>query len=371
MAIRWGFSFIGMLICIQLQAQSFQKSTISLIDGESFQLSSRSIGFFTGDHSIVLEIDLPANTVEWHYRFYSFQNEQQAQKHTTKLKLLQELDRSLIETGNLKTQVGEYPADVMKGQVSTYLLKDSSQVEVFNARFPFGLLQYHHTSSIIAPAAWVRVSEPAFIRGKQYLAISNSQSLQESIVFLEAVAIIQIPKPVLNGWSAPELESWYAEVIDISARLSGESLHPSQYAAVATCFQSTLENQLSAEKYNSISEVEKQQWKSWIFARCLEIGRQQAIQPYKHADAYLLAGQWKTEKGEALDISFNGTMSLQKNNGKYLTGTWHLSENSLTLHFSGYKKQTYRSVVVSRNFVAFENNLTGNFLRMNRVIPSP
>jgi hypothetical protein len=371
MAIRWGYCCIGMLISIQLQAQSFQKSTISLIDGENFQLSSRSVGFFTGEHSIVLEIDLPDNTVEWHYRFYSFQNDQQAQKITTKLQLLQELDRSLIELGSVKLHVGEYPADVMKGQVATYLLKDSSQVEVFNARFPFGILQYHQASSSIAPAAWIRVSEPAYIRGKQYLAISNTQTLQESFVFLEAVAITQAPKPALNGWSASELDTWYAEVVDISARLSGENLHPSQYAAVASCFRTTLENQLSAEKYNGLSEVEKQQWKSWIFAKCLEIGRQQTILPYENADAYLLAGQWKTEKGEALDISFNGTVSLQKNNGKYLTGTWQVSEDTFSMNFSGYKKQTYRTSIVSRNFIAFENNLTGNFLRMNRVTPSP
>lgn len=371
MAIRWGYCCIGMLMSIQLQAQSVQKSTIALIDGESFQLSSRSVGFFTGEHSVVLEIDLPANTVEWHYRFYSFQNEQQAQKITTQLKLQQELDRSLIEAGNVKPYVVEYPADVIKGQVSTYLLKDSAQVDVFNARLPLGLLQYHQASSSIAPAAWIKVSEPAFTRGKQYLAISNSQTLQESLVFLEAVAIIQTPKPVLNGWSAPELESWYAEIVDISARLSGEKLHPSQYASVASCFRSTLENQLSAEKYNNLSEVEKQQWKSWIFSRCLEIGRQQTIQPYENADAYLLAGQWKTEKGETLEISFNGTATLKKNNGKFLTGTWQIEKDVFSLHFIGYKKQNYRSSVISRNFIAFENNLTGNFLRINRVIPSP
>jgi hypothetical protein len=371
MAFRWGYCCICMLINIQLQAQSFQNATVSLIDGENFRLSSRSVGFFTGEHSIILEIDLPENTVEWHYRFYTFQNEQQASKITSKLKLRQELDRSLIEAGSLKPVIGEYPADVIKGQVATYLLKDSSQVEVFNARFPFGLLQYHQASSSIAPAGWMRVSEAAVTRGKQYLAISNSQTLQESFVFLEAVAIIQTPKPVLNGWSAPELERWYAEVVDICASLPAESLHPSQYAAVATCFGSTLENQLSAEKYNSLSEVEKQQWKSWIFARCLETGRQKTILPYENADAYLLAGQWKTEKGETLEISFNGTVSLLKNNGKYLTGTWQISEDIFSMNFNGYKKQTYRTSVVSRNFIAFENNLTGNLLRMNRVTPSP
>jgi len=371
MTLRWGYCCICMLITLQLHAQSFQKSTVSLIEGESFRLSSRSIGFFTGEHSIVLEIDLPENTVEWHYRFFTFQNEQQVSTITSKLNLKQELERSLIDSGNIKTAIIEYPADILKGQVATYLLKDSSQIEIFNSRLPFGPLQYHQAASSIAPAAWLRIAEPAFSRGKQYLAISNSQTLQECVVFLEAVAIIASKAPVLNGWSVPELDTLYAEIVDICASLPIENIHPSQFANVATCFRSTLESQLSADKYKRSSEIERQQWKSWIFTRCLENGRRQAILPFENIDAYLLAGRWTTQKGETLDFSFNGTVTLKKNNGKILNGSWQLLEEGFSLNFNGYKKQTYRSSVVSLNFIAFENNLTGNFLRMNRISPSP
>jgi hypothetical protein len=371
MKMRYGWSCcLLLLLHFQLMGQAFQNITVPLITGQSFPLSSRGIGFFNGEHALVLEIDLPDNTLEWHYRFYCFLQEEPLEKATARLSLEADLMKHLLNPGSIKLTAAPLVAEEAQSKANIFLLKDSSEVPIFNSRISLSGLNYHQKSSASGNAAWVRITEPAFLKGKQYLAISNAQALQSSILYLEAVAITRAPKVALNGWTQPELEDWYAEIVDICATQADTTLHPSQFAAVAGCFRAGLEEHISAVRFKEMSDVEQQQWKTWLYSQCKSksSGKGKSVN-YQDVDAYLLTGSWKSEKGELLRFNYNGYATLRKNNGQLLDGTWEITDGILSLNFRNHRKQEYRSNAISRNFISWENNRTGNYLRLYRLTP--
>jgi hypothetical protein len=357
------------MLCIsshQIQAQSFVAGSEQIIPVSIFSLDSRGSGFFSRQYNTVLEVDLPPNTVKWFYRFASAPNLTAANKYLKETSPLSSwIDRS-VEDSTLVFEIIEVSEEFPI--VNVYLLTDSTSVDVFNSRISFNRSFFTPKYSVLnAAKGWMVIEEEKFLTGKQYIGLMNPSILQEAHILLEVAALVNKPVPGKNGWTLPELENWYSEIVNLCSELPDSIITPEKIPIVAGCFVNALENRWDAAQYKSLNEAEQIQWKNWQLLKCLPPRSKQDAGALTSLNRYIIAGLWLTEKGEKMRLQFDGVAELKKNDGSILKGKWNFEQDIFQLEFPGFRKQQYTAAKFSRNELEWKNNNTGRMLRMQRI----
>lgn len=359
--VRFFWIFVLYCIsCITLQAQN--EVLIPIVNHKVFYLDSRGSTLFSGSHTTVLELDLPVNTVRWYYRFYNITKKDLLPKYGSKTSLMDELEAKLTEPDYSTLKLPQIPAE-FRNKVSVYLLDDSSQASVLNKQLTFSKLKFQEQfSSLNLAAGWSEVCDPDFINGKQYLGLLNQANLSGTNMVVDVVAICK-QRTIETGWSEETLKEIENGFIDgMISRLS-----PFVIRKVSECYIKSLQNELTYEKYQTLSVAEKSRTEKSVLDNCYHEGfliteKDTLIE----LDPYFMAGSWETEKDELLEMKFSNELTLRKKNGTVLKGSWYIAEESLFLKFDNYKTQKYQPVVLSPNKYIWKNFQTGNYLRYSR-----
>lgn len=357
------------MLCIsshQIQAQSYIPSSEQIIPVSIFSLDSRGTGFFSRQYSTVLEVELPQGTVKWFYRFISADNLNSANKSMRETGALSVWIDKAIEDSTLIFENITLPEN--GPSVNIYLLTDTSAVNEFNSWISFNRGFYHPKYSLLnATSGWMAVDEEKFLTGKQYIGLMNPSIMQEAHILLEVAALVNKPVPGKNGWTLPELENWYSEMVNLCSELPDSIITPEKIPIVASCFVNALENRWDAAQYKLLSEAEQIQWKNWQLLKCLPPRSKQDAAALTSLSRYIIAGLWLTEKGEKMRLQFNGIAELEKNDGSILKGKWSFEQDIFQLEFPGFRTQQYTAAKYTRNELEWKNNSTGRMLRMQRI----
>lgn len=346
--------------CMTLQAQN--EVLIPIVNHKVFYLDSRGSTLFSGSHTTVLELDLPVNTVRWYYRFYNVTKKELLSKYGSGTSLMDELEAKLTEPDYSTLKLPQIPAE-FKNKVSVYLLDDSSQASVLNKQLTFTKLKYQEQfSSLNLASGWSEVCDPDFIRGKQYLGLLNQANLSGTNIVIDVVAICK-QRTIETGWSEEILKAIENEFID---RVTS-GLSPFVIRKVSECYIKSLQNELTYEKYQTLSGAERSRTERSVFENCYNESFQiTETDTLTGLDPYLMAGSWETEKGELLEMKFSNELTLRKKNGTTLKGSWYIAEDALFLKFDNYRTQKYQPVVLSPYKYIWKNFQTGNYLRYSR-----
>jgi|GEM_PF-3845368 len=355
--------FISLFCTIRVQAQ--QEILIPIVSREIFALDSRGSALFSGAHTTVLELDLPANTTRWFYRFYSLLKKEDFKKYAPVSPLLDELYLKSRDTADYKISLPDIPAG-LRNKVSVYLLKDSNQVINFGKQITFSKLEYLSTgSSLNNSAGWIEVCDPSYLSGKQYLGLMNHATISSGFIAVEVVAVCKQRSLASGGWSEEEMKDWEIKIVNNCAQ-KGEI--PSLYfEKTAQCFLKSIQQAVTEEVYRAMPEAEQESLEKTIYKRCVEqYANAEEKDTLNNVDVFLLTGEWVSERQESLHLDFSGKVILKKKTGQVLEGNWYVADNVLTLDFVNYTEQKYQPVLLTPDKFAWRNIQTGNYLRFSR-----
>jgi hypothetical protein len=357
------------MLCIsshQIQAQSFVAGSEQIIPVSIFSLDSRGTGLFSRQYNTVLEVELPPGTVKWFYRFTSASNLTVANKLLKETDVLSFWVDKFLEDSTLVIENMSVTEDAPF--VNIYLLTDTTSVDVFNSWISFNRSYFTPKYSVLnAASGWMVVEEEKFLSGKQYIGLMNPSIIQEAHILLEVAALVNKPLPGKNGWTLPELENLYSEMVNLCSDLPDSIITPEKIPIVASCFVNALENRWDAAQYKSLSEAEQIQWKNWQLLKCLPPRSKQDAAALTTLSRYIITGLWLTEKGEKMRLQFNGMVELEKNDGSLIKGKWSFDKDVFQLEFPGFRAQQYSAAKYTRNELEWKNNSTGRMLRMQRI----
>jgi uncharacterized membrane protein len=143
--------------------------------------------FNPGKSRTVIPVKLPANTVSWYYEFAAFRDQAQLASARARFKLAAELSALVDQSGiaNLAMKALTMPPG---GNIcNVYLLGDTKQTDLFQAKQAFSFLRDGTRSSLTS--AVVPVMQPA---GQQvYLGLHNPDNLYGIHYALEVVAVVE------------------------------------------------------------------------------------------------------------------------------------------------------------------------------------
>lgn len=359
------FIFIGWATNT-LQGQTARQQVVNIVPPKIFSLDSRGSGLFSRQHSKVLEIELPENTVSWIIRFRATSSGKIAEENIRTSDLLKQVNKSLSDTSKQIIIVSELPDAI---DIGLYLLTDSIAAEDFTSWTMLDRAQYiAEYSSVESSLDVIDVQDGKYLSGKQYIGMINQAVLDEAHVILEIVAIIDEPVSAMNNWKSSELDVLQNEIENLCASIPDTVLRPSRIEKVSLCVRQILENTWDAYAFKSLNETEQMQWKNLQLLRCLE--KEKFItdkEDINIMDERIIYGQWLSGDGEQLTFKSKGLMDILKKNGQTISGNWSFENNILTLQFKGYQIQQYNANRFSEKQIQWVNIKNGNILNLKKI----
>lgn len=336
---------------------------VPIVNQKVFNLDSRTSVFFKGNHTSVIEIGLPENTVRWYYRFYNVNKKDLLSQYIPKGSLLEELENDMHHPQVFGISLPSIPKDE-QNKVGVYLLKDSTQVSLFNKQLTLQKAEYKKEFSLTNEASgWVEVCDPDYVTGGQYIGLLNRATLGESHVVLDVVAVIK-KRSVNFGWSEKHLKKIEEDFV---SRNSSDI--PIQSLRKATrCLLRTLQYDVSYKEYALLNQQELDSLEKDIVKKCYNEKFVEApLDTLNQLDRYFVFGSWETVQGEVLEMSFSGDLKLMKKDGKEVTGVWYLSSNKLHLKFDDFDTQIYDPIMITPDKYVWRNSQTENYIRYVRL----
>lgn len=360
--MRWIGICLMYLYCIQ-HAASQNVELIPIVNHHVLSLDSRGSTLFTGNHTAVIEIDLPVNTVRWYYRFYNVQQKEVLSDYTPQYSFLDDLALKIKEVGHT-LKVPNIPS-ALKNKVSIYLLQDSSQVSVLNKQLLFQKVEYKEEFSVLNNSSgWMEVCDPQYVSGKQYIGFLNHGNLSGTHVVLDIVAVCRKRSLELHGWSEIALRDVEFEIVDqLSDKVNSVFLEK-----ISTCVIQSLQQKMIYTDYDHLSVKSKNQLHHELLDICSHKNLESSPDTLLELNSFYLIGKWKTEKGETLHFKASSEIILNKKSGEIIQGNWYIQDELLIVNFEKYKTQKYQPIVISPVKFIWRNLLTGNYLRYQRLI---
>lgn len=191
-----------------LSAQELEKA-VSLIQPQEYYINSYLN--LTGQSSLILEVDLPPNTIKWYYTVAAARTKELIRFSKAQFTLLAQLTRIIDQTGTAAKALTLLTTPPGNDYCNVYLLASAGDAKAFNQEFSLKNYQFISESSrenIVSGT--VEVTQPERVKGKQYLGFYNPSAIYGVTMVVEVVAIIKEEKRI-NGWSAKEKEQLYTQ----------------------------------------------------------------------------------------------------------------------------------------------------------------
>ncbi len=189
-----------------LSAQDLERA-VSLIQPQEYYINSYLN--LTGQSSLVLEVDLPPNTIKWYYTVAAARTKELIAFSKAQFSLLAQLTRIIDNTGTAAKALTLLTTPPGNDYCNVYLLASAQDAKAFNKEFSLKNYQFISESSrenIVSGTVEITHSER--VSGKQFLGFYNPSAIYGITMVVEVVAIVKEEKRI-NGWSAREKDQLY------------------------------------------------------------------------------------------------------------------------------------------------------------------
>lgn len=155
---------------------------------QSFFLTSQAKYLVGGKPFVVLDVNLPPNTVKWYYTFSTARDESKINTTKSNLNLLTQLSSIIDYTGTTANAINALTAPPGEDYCNTYLLQSYSDAVSFAKNGGGNYIRLGSRANF--KSGTVEITNPTNCKGVQYIGINNPSGFYGINCAIEVVAIV-------------------------------------------------------------------------------------------------------------------------------------------------------------------------------------
>ncbi|MCB0608339.1 MAG: hypothetical protein KDD12_11535 [Lewinella sp.] len=333
---------IGIFVAGSLAAQVREKA-VNLIKPQEYFINSYLN--LTGQSSLILEVNLPPNTVRWFYTVAASRSKESIRHAKAQFSLFAQLTRIIDKTGTAAKAIDLLTTPPGNDYCNVYLLNSKQDADAFNKEFSIKSYGFHAgCSRENYVSGTVEVAEPAFLSGKQYLGFYNPSPIYGISMVVEVAAVVE-EENRSNGWTAAEKEQLYQSnrAGFIEKRMLGQ-LTEQQARALYDCVIEKITAAFTPQHLATMAGYELEKAVNGFTNECnLALGLISSPEPETADHTAIpvitdedLTGFWESD-GSQFQFYPDGTLRSTTAKDKERTGTWKLANNRVRIKFTDYQ----------------------------------
>lgn len=360
---------IIIVILVFFQVIAYSQSTevaVTVLQPQVFFLNS-SLNI-TGQTTLVLDVDLPENTIKWYYTYSASRSAEQIKQAKSQFALLSQLTRIIDKTGTTAKALNLLNTPPGNDYSNVYLLPSKKDADNFDKEFTLkGFSCVRESSRENYVSGTVEVLNPSYCRSRQYLGIQNPSTTYGISVVIEVVAIVK-EEQVINGWKRSQKEGLYSS---ISRHLKEEHeyhLTDDLIFDFSNCIVNKIASKYSSSQLGNIANYEVKNLLEGTQRQCeqeLDLSKKYTIRD-NVATAKRLVGTWSDENS-VFECKENGSFNLKfDNKNSIIEGKWRLMNKSLTFIVNS-SEDSYVIEEFSENKFRYKSIESGEVFNAERI----